>query len=143
MRYRSAAPLAVVPGCVRCLVVGGSSREYGWVYPWRPVVIRPRQNGRSSAWSTPLRGTRDSISKLRELAVDGEVGYDLGYDVSRRRRRPPFVAAAVTSTIRDVSPSPSCSSFCQSARASAPVLHDVIILVLRYRRDIARDCGAN
>jgi len=86
----------------------------------RPV--RLRQNGRSSIWSTPLKGTRDSISKLRELAVDGRqsgvwfrvwrssVKASSFRHRRRRRRRPPTQSATL---------SPSCSSFCQSTPANA------------------------
>lgn len=84
-------------------------------------MIRPRQNGRSPVWSTPLRGTRDSISKLRELAVNGRrsgVWFRV-WRLPRRRRHLPSAAVAAADTIRDVSPSPSCSSFCQSTRANA------------------------
>lgn len=56
--------------------------SYEWVYPDEFVVTRARKRA-EPCLVYASEGTPDSISKLREFAVDeqSEVGYDLGYDV--------------------------------------------------------------
>lgn len=113
--------------------------SYEWVYPDPGLSWPDLVNGRSPVWSTPLWGDpRYSISKLREFAVDGqgEVGYDLGYDVPRPRS--PSVAdrwldsrrIAITVVLVFLPIDSSQREMLQT------LYHDIIILVARYRREI-------
>lgn len=106
---------------------------YEWVYPDEFVVIRARKRA-ELCLVYASEGTPDSISKLREFAVDGqsEVGYDLGYDVpphspSDRRLDSRRIAIAVVLFLP-----------IDSSEMLQTLFHGIIILVTRYRRDSKR-----